>query len=138
MPASPSTTFLYNSARAKFSTAQIDWPIETVKCVLLNGAYAPSVQDNFLSDVPNGAIMATRTMTGLGQTNGICFGVIPEFDAFLSPSQCIAMLLYIDSGDPTTSQLVYYSADGFGFPFIPQGFNYAVSFDQTAGGYFQV
>jgi hypothetical protein len=131
-------TFLYNNARSLFATKQINWPVAAVRAALVNAAYAPQPTDQFFSIVPTGAIMKNVAMTGLSQVNGICRGAIPQFDAFDSQATVVALLLYIDTGDPTTSPLIYYSSDGFGFPFQPIGFNYAVSFDQSAGGFFQV
>ncbi len=137
MAATPNT-FLYNNARHLFATGQINWPGAAAHAVLVNAAYAPQPSDKFLSDVPAGAIMQDVPMTGLAQTNGLCYGVIPQFNAFLSPTPVIALLIYLSIGPASTSPLIYYSSDGIGFPFTPLGFNYAVGFDQSAGGYFQV
>lgn len=132
------TTMVYNNARHLFATGQINWPFVNAHAVLLNAAYAPQPGDMFLSDIPTGAVMKDVLMTDLGETNGICFGTIPQFNAFSSGSDCIALGIYLqDGGGPGSSALVYYSDDGFGFPFTPEGFNYAVGFDQAAGGFFQ-
>lgn len=131
-------TFLYNNARHLFATAQINWATSTVRALLVNAAYAPQPADKFLSVIPSGSIMQNVLMTSLTEVNGLCAGVIPQFDAFTSSAQVVALVLYIDTGDPTSSPLIYYSADGFGFPFQPLGFNYFVGFDQSAGGFFQV
>jgi hypothetical protein len=131
-------SFLYNSARESFATGALTWDGSEIHCALVNATYGPTLQDVFLSDIPDGAIMADATLTALASDSGICSGQIPEFDAFISDTPCIAMVLYANSGDPSTSQLIYYSSDGVGFPFLPQGFNYAVGFDQTALGFFQV
>ncbi len=130
-------TFLYNNARSMFATGQINWPTAAVHAVLVNAAYAPQPSHQFFSEVPVGAVMKDVAMTGLAQTNGICYGVIPQFNAFASAATVVALLLYINGGTPATSPLIYYSSDGVGFPFKPLGFNYAVGFDQAAGGYFQ-
>jgi hypothetical protein len=131
------STFVYNNARSLFATAALNWPASAAHAVLLNGAYAPQPTDQFFSAVPPGGVMKDVAMTGLGQKNGICYGVIPQFNAFTSPTPVMALLIYISTGNPATSPLVYYSSDGVGFPFTPLGFNYAVGFDQANGGYFQ-
>lgn len=134
------STFLYNSARASFATKQIDWTSSSVRCVLLNGSYAPQPAHQFLSDIPVGARMIDAALTGLAQKNGICYGTIPQFNAFIAGSPVVSMVLYILAVDhaDADSPLIYYSDDGRGFPFTPQGFNYAVGYDQSAGGFFQV
>jgi hypothetical protein len=130
-------TYVYNNARSLFATAGINWPSAPIRASLVNAAYAPLPTDVYYSAIPSGAIMRDAAMSGLGQKNGICYGTIPEFDAFASASTVVGLVIYIDTGDPTTSPLVYYSDDGFGFPFQPLGFNYAVGYDLSAGGYFQ-
>lgn len=131
-------TYMYNNARHLFATGAINWPSANARASLLNGAYAPSRADKFYSAIPSGAVMKDAQMTGLGENNGVCYGAIPEFDAFTSASIVVALVIYLDTGDPDSSPLLYYSDDGLGFPFQPLGFNYAAGFDQAAGGYFQV
>jgi hypothetical protein len=138
MTQSATTTFKYNYAASLFATAGLDWLTCVPHAILLNAAYAPQPSHQFLSDIPVGAVMQDVAMTSVGQLNGICYGLIPQFNAFISATPVVALAIYSHTGDPTTSVLIYYSADGFGFPFLPQGFNYAVGFDQTAGGFFQV
>ena len=131
-------TYVYNNARHLFATAQINWPSANARASLVNGAYAPQPGDKFYSNIPPGAIMKDALMAGLGENNGICYGTIPQFLAFASPSQVVGVVIYLDTGDPTSSPLIYYSDDGLGFPFQPLSFNYAVAFDQSAGGWFQI
>lgn len=137
MAATPNT-FLYNNARHLFATAQLDWATSAAHAVLVNAAYAPQPGDQFLSAIPSGAIMQDVAMTSLTEANGLCAGTIPQFDAFTSASTVVALVIYISTGTPSSSPLIYYSADGFGFPFQPLGFNYFVGFDQSASGFFQV
>jgi hypothetical protein len=130
-------TFVYNNARHLFATAGINWPTANARASLVSGGYAPQPSDKFYSAIPSGAIMKDALMTGLGEVNGNCYGVIPQFNAWSSATLCVGLVIYLDTGDPTTSPLVYYSDDGMGFPFQPLGFNYAVGYDQTAQGFFQ-
>ncbi len=131
-------TFVYNNARHLLGTAGLNWPAQTATAALVNGAYSPSPSDVYLSAVPHGAVMVTAIMTGLTvRANGACYGVIPQFNALTSGSSVVGLLIYNDTGDPTTSALIYYSDDGVGFPFQPIGFNYAVGYDQANGGFFQ-
>lgn len=134
------STFVYDNARSLAATAQLNWPAAgTVKAALLSEAYTPNAHlDVNLSDVPGGAVIISTTMSGLAQANGICTGTIPEFMAFINAATVVGLLIYIDSGNPATSPLIYYSDEGVGFPFQPLGFNYAVGADLTAGGFFQL
>jgi hypothetical protein len=130
-------TYVYSNARHLFATGQINWVTGNVRCSLVSAAYAPSIGDVFYSAIPAGAIMADVKLTSQSETGGTCFGVIPEFASFTSATQVVALVLYFDTGNPASSPLLYYSDDGLGFPFQPQGFNYTVGFDQSAGGFFQ-
>ncbi len=135
------TTLKYNLAAVMFATQQIDWATvgNTAHCALLNSGYSPLPTDTYLSDIPAGAIMADQAFTSTAVTaQGVCNGAIPLFDAFLSATTCSAMLIYISTGNPATSPLVYFSNQGVGFPFQPEGFNYFVTYDQANGGWFQI
>jgi len=133
------STFVYNSARHLFATAQLSWAGSVVGALLVSASYTPSQSDNFVSDITPGAILRRcGDLTNVAEANGICAGTIAEQDAFINAQPVVGLVLYIDSGDDATSQLIYYSSDGPGFPFLPQGFNYAISYDLTQGGFFQV
>lgn len=132
-------SFKYDSASQKFATAQLNWPLLTVGGLLVSGDYLPSLAHSFVSDIPAGAIIArTGDLTSLAAAKGICAGIVPQVDSLLAGVPVVAFVLYVDTGTDTTSQLLYYSSDGAGFPFNAQGFNYAVAYDQSAGGFFQV
>ena len=137
-------TFLYGNASQNFASGAWDWTDLQVSGLLVNAVYVPMINtDTYVSDIPVGAILARSNALGAymnsqGILNGICYGELPTFEALLTAVPAVAIVLYVDTGDDTTSELIYYSADGVGFPFTPQGFNYAVVNDQTAYGWFQV
>jgi hypothetical protein len=131
------TTFVYNNARSLFATGALNWPACAAHAVLVTSAYTPLVTDQYFSAVPSSAVIEDVAMTGLGQSKGYCYGAIPQFNALISSSIVVGLLIYVSTGNPATSPLVYYSSDGVGFPFQPQGFNYAVGYDSSSGGYFQ-
>jgi hypothetical protein len=121
-----------------FSTGEIDWTTASVSAVLLSDLYTPTLADQFLSTVPPAAILARAVCTNIAVTNGVCTCLIPQFNSLISGYVCAAVALFIDTGDDTTSTLVYYSSTGNGFPFTLQGFNYYVGPDAASGGWFQV
>lgn len=132
-------TFVYNNARKLFATKGIDWLTDPINAMLLSAVYSPSPTHRFVSEIPGGSILVRDVaLTSLTAEAGICAGLIPEFDAFLSAVDVAAVLLYSKQTLDSASPLIYYSSDGVGFPFTPQGFNYAVVYQQTYGGFFQV
>jgi len=80
-----------------------------------------------------GAYMASQF-----SVNGVCSGLLPQFDAVLWPTPAVALVLYVDTGVDGTSSLIYYSADGVGFPLVVDGFNYYIAPNLVYGGWFQV
>ena len=133
------STFVYDNARSLAATGALNWPAVSARAALVSAAYAPNAAtDVYLSDLPGGASIINVAMTGLSQDDGNCTGTIPEFMAFLDAATVVGLLIYIDTGNPATSPLVYYSDQGVGFPFQPLGFNYAIAADQSAGGFFQL
>lgn len=133
------STYLNNSARHKFATKQIDWPNEDVRLCLTGSGYSGTAADNFLSDIPSGArVLSDYSLTDLGETNGTCFGTIPQLLAYAAAQTIVGMALYIKGMTDADSQLIYFSDEGIGFPFNAQGINYLISIDQSSGGFFQV
>lgn len=133
------TDFLYNNARQLFATAQINWPAETVYCMLVSQFYAPLLSQVTVSEIPASAIIVRDVLCSNPLShNGICSVVIPPFEGILAASPVVAVILYLVRGDDTTSPLVYYSSTGSGFPFLIQGFEYKVGYDIANGGFFQV
>lgn len=136
---SGNSDFVYNSARTKFATAQINWTAAPINAMLVNQSYAPLPGDVNVSNIPTGAIIVRDLpMTNLGVTNGVCFGTIPEIVGVVSASQAFAVILYVLGANDGVSPLIYYSSTGPGFPFDITGFDYTVGFDQANGGFFQV
>src|SRR5262245_203931 len=112
-------SFMYKNARSKFSRGQLNWLTANVKCALVSAGYSASRDHVYMSDV-TGVIARSGLVTNKDEDGGICRCDIPEFLALLSGSAVMGMILYVDTGDDTTSQLLYFSDDGVGFPFEAQ------------------
>jgi len=134
------STFKYYSASVAFGTKQINWLTDTIQALLVGAGYAPSqAHDQYVSDIPSAAII-TRSgpFTSKQILNGVCQGLCPQFLSLTSTTLCTGLVIYKNSGADNTSQLLYFSDQGFGFPFLPQGLNYFVTYDQSNGGWFQL
>jgi hypothetical protein len=134
-----STDFVYGKGRIALNSGQIDLLTATIGAALVTAAYSPQPNgDQFLSAIPGAAIVAQKDLTATGlSAAGAFFGTIAPFNALVSAAAVTAVVLYVDTGVAGTSALLYYSSTGPGFPFLPQGFTYVVTFDQSSGGYFQ-
>lgn len=133
-------TFLYGNASQSFATAGLNWPALTVWGMLVDKTYVPNAnKDQHVSDIPAASIISRQgPLTSLVSVNGLCSGNLPAFNSLLDSRFAAAVVLYVNTGTDSTSTLIYYSSDGVGFPFALQGFNYVVSADLAAGGWFQV
>lgn len=133
------STFKYNGAASDFATAALNWPTCNPNAMLVDSSYVPSAAHRYVSDVAAGAIaVRDKILTSVAQANGLCTGIVPQINALLWPNPIVAVIIYEKTGSDNTSRLIYYSSDGVGFPFTAVGFNYAVAFDQSGGGWFQV
>ncbi|HEY5211794.1 MAG TPA: hypothetical protein VIJ38_02100 [Acidobacteriaceae bacterium] len=138
------TTFLYGNASQQFATKVWNWPLLRVSGLLVDATYAPRINvDKYVSDIPAGAVIARSNALGAYMAsqfsvNGVCSGLLPQFDAVLWPTPAVALVLYVDTGVDGTSSLIYYSADGVGFPLVVDGFNYYIAPNLVYGGWFQV
>lgn len=138
---SGNTDFKYGKGSIAIGSGAIDLLTTAVQAMLVSASYAPqSNVDAFVSDIPNEAVIIRDVvLTGNGLSPfGVFFGTVPPFNALISTDTVVAIVLYVNSGNDATSQLLYYSGGGSGFPFLPQGFNYVVGYDQNNGGFFQV
>ena len=134
-------TFLYGATSESLAESTLGaWESLVVWGMLVNASYVPRINsDKHVSDIPAAAILARfGPMTNQATVNGVCSGVLPQVDSLISSTPAAAIVLYVNSGLDSTSQLLYYSSNGIGFPLLLQGFNYAIAYDQQYGGWFQV
>jgi hypothetical protein len=132
---------LFPKSKAQMLQGGIDLSSSNVKVALINvtGAgttYTYSTAHDFLDDVASGAIIATS-----GNLAGKTFGPDGSFDSDdptiigVTGDSVEALLLYIDTGTPSTSRLIMYQDTGVtGLPLTPDGSDVQIVVD--AGGWF--
>ncbi len=120
---------LYPKTKAQLMRAAFDLLAVSVKAVLVDlGAYTFDVAHAFLNDIPSAARIATS-----GALSGKTVNDLAEFDssdpifASVSGVQLEALVLFIDTGDESTSRLLMFMDTGVtGMPFTPDGNNVQV------------
>lgn len=124
----------YELFKQALLTGTYDLATATVKLCLVNiagGHYTPNfVTDQFLSAIASGDRVAiTGALTSVSVTNGIFNAASTVFTA-VTGAQCGAFVIFIDTGNPATSPLIYYmdSSDYSGLPVTPNGADINVSF----------
>jgi len=88
-------------------------------CVALidTEAYAVDIAtDEFLGDIPGGAILSTSApLAGKSITGGVFNADDTSFSGVAPAEDYEAIVLYVDTGNPATSRLLYYADTGVGF-----------------------
>lgn len=95
---------LYPTGKKAFLDADIDMLVDTIKAVIVSTAYTYSAAHDFYDDVSANAICTPVTLAGKSTTGGV-------FDANdITPTDVDgaigAIILYKDTGTPSTSALI--------------------------------
>lgn len=130
---------LYDSAREKFLTANLNWLSETIKAILVDtGAYTVSAAHSHLSDIPGGAIIGSAvTLSNKSATGGAADANDLTFST-VSGTTIEAVVLYVESGSAATSQLIAYIDSATGLPISPNGGDIIVTWDNGPNKIFRV
>lgn len=133
------STFLYDSAFLKLNDGTWEWTDLEVRMALLDANYFAEKSHTSLVDIPvNSVVLRDVEMTHLRDVGALAKGILPTQESFLSGQEVIAMLLYTRGDTDADAKLIYYSSDGLGFPFTPQGFDYGFAYKQELGGFFEL
>jgi hypothetical protein len=134
------SSFLYDLALQGFLTGTFDMATAVVKVALLQitGAGTPYTvnqsTDQYLSVIPSGAIAAeTAQLTSVTVADGIFGAANTTFGTVTFGHACGAIVIYIDTGSPSTSPLIAYidSTSCSGLPITPIGTAITLSFSPT-------
>jgi len=107
-----------------------------IKALLVDLAdYTYSAAHEFLSDVAvAGRVASSANLASKTFTNGIFDSADPSF-ATVTGDQSEALILYIDTGTPSTSRLIaFYDAGVTGLPITPNGGD--INITVNASGWF--
>jgi hypothetical protein len=131
-----------NAMYPKFKEAMLSGAVDltsvTVKAVLVDGAdYTYSASHQFLSDVPSGGRVAiSAALTSKTIASGVFDSADSQFSSVTGDVSEI-IILFVDTGDPATSRLVYYFDTGMGnMPITPNGGNLPIQVN--ASGWFSI
>lgn len=131
---------LFDTGRAAFLNAGVNWTSDNIKGVLVDsGAYTVNLSTHaFLSDITSGARISTSpNLSGKGSTAGVANASNLTFSAVTGAS-CEAVALYKDTGTATTSQLICYIDTATGLPVTPNGGDITVAWDTGSNKIFKL
>jgi hypothetical protein len=131
---------MYAKNVTKFLTGGLTWSGNVKACLIHVASYTVNLATNqFLSDIPGGAIVATSpNLTGVTTfDDGVADADDPTF-ASVTGSSAEAMVLYQDTGVAGTSNLYIYFDTLQGLPVTPNGTNVVVQFANDTSRVFQI
>lgn len=131
---------LYDKARERFLTGQLNWQTDTIKAVLVtSSAYTVNLTAHeYLSDVSQSARVATSpAFTNKTTANGAADADDVTFTS-VSGSVINAIVLYKDTGVAGTSPLIAYIDTATGLPITPNGGDIICTWDNGTNRIFKL
>lgn len=131
---------LYDKARERFLSAQLNWSTDTIKAVLVDTAvYTPSLAAHeYLSDISGSSRIATSgAFTGKTIAGGAADANDVTFTS-VSGASIEAVVLYKDTGVEGTSPLIAYIDVATGLPITPNGGDIIVTWDNGTNKIFRL
>ncbi len=104
----------------------------TLKAVLIDTAdYTYNAAHDFYDDVSAGAVGTPGTIGSKTYTNGLLDGADVTFTA-VTGDPCEAIILFLDTGTPSTSRLVaYLDTSVTGLPVTPNGTDIVIAWNAS-------
>lgn len=131
---------LYDTGRAAFLGADVDWLVDNIKVVLVDAAdYTVNLATHaFLSDITAvGRVATSGNLASKTATAGVADAADITFTAVTGdPSE--ALVIYKDTGTAGTSQLIAYIDTATGLPVTPNGGDITVTWDNGANKIFKL
>jgi hypothetical protein len=111
--------------------------VGTVRAALINrGIYAYSDAHQFFTALAGAVVGAPQDLAGLSYGNGI-FAAAPVVNFPLVAGPTVgAIVIYVWTGAPASSRLVYYTDEAAGLPIVPDGGDETITWDSA--GIFQL
>lgn len=129
---------LYSKAKEAFLNADIDMADNTIVIALIDtGEYSFSASHQFRSDIPNNAVIATATLGNKTTANGVFDADDATFTS-VTGANCEALILFQNSGNPSTSRLIAFIDSATGLPILPNGGDITVAFSSGSNRIFSL
>lgn len=132
-------SYWFDKNRAEWAKGRngdgIDFVGDDIKLVLVDlGVYTPDkANDEFLDDIPGGALVSTTlNLTGKTNVGGLLDADDSSFPGTAAGTTCAAYVAYQDTGVAATSRLLALVDDAVGLPVVTDGAAITVSFPAIA------
>jgi hypothetical protein len=132
---------LYDLGRESFLKSEISWSGDNIKVALVDSAvYNPNLStDQFITDVTSGgAVIATSSnLVSKTTTGGVADAADITFSA-VNGDISEFLIIYQDTGTPSTSRLIARIDTATGIPVTPNGGDIAVVWDNGINKIFKL
>lgn len=130
---------LYAKAREKFLNGDIDWDSDDIKVAACSVGYVRDLAvDEFIDDISGGDVVATSSnLTGKTKTNGIADADNITYPT-VSGSAITQLVIYKDTGTPSTSPLIGNIDSASNLPKTPDGTDIDVVWDNGSNKIFKL
>lgn len=132
---------LYGKGREKFLNGDIDWSVDTIKVALIDtAAYTVSIDvDEFFADIAGAAVIGTpQTLGTKTATLGVADAADVSFTGLTGAPTIEALVIYKDTGVPSTSPLIAYIDTATGLPVSAGATQVDVTWDSGANKIFKL
>jgi hypothetical protein len=129
---------LYDLGRESFLKGEISWSGDNIKACLVDSAsYTPdTAADQFLSDL-SGVVATSGNLASKTTTDGVADAADVTFSS-VTGNQSEFIVVYQDTGTPSTSRLVALVDTATGLPVTPNGGDIVVQWDSGANKIFKL
>lgn len=128
----------YTLGVERFLKGSISWNSDTIKMQFIDDThYTPNLATHeFLSDVSNTSYVGSAVTLGTKTTTGGRAGAANATVSAVSGGTIKYILIYKDTGTPSTSPLILLLDNATGLPYTPTGADIVVVWDTGTNGIF--
>lgn len=125
---------LYDLGRKKFADGDIDLLADNIKVTLIDSNdYTENLStDEFYDDIPAGAKVAESGNLANKDTTAGTFDADDITFTSVTGDECEALVIWKDTGTPSTSPLIAFIDNATGLPVTPNGGDINVTWDSGA------
>jgi hypothetical protein len=122
---------LYDVSRQGYLTGTLYWDSDSMKAALLSISYSPNYStDQHFSDVSTFQVGSSVALTSVTSGAGVAEAANVTFTA-VTGLQVGSVVIYKDTGTPSTSPLIFLVNSATGLPVTPDGTDIVISWFST-------
>lgn len=131
---------LYDKARKAFLDGDLSWTGDNIKVVLVDDTYSVNLASHeFLVDIQQSSRVSTSSLLANKQsTDGVADADDVSFSLVPNNRQVKALIIFQENLDESSSKLIAYIDTATGLPFMGNGGNITLQWDNGANKIFKL